>query len=298
MCVRQDVFTKLSKFLVLGLERMAKPTEVDEDPTAPIALVKEKEPSKATSTMIIIIDDTIMQLGDQDANKRCIILKVKEMEILIKSIDPKLLRLQLSPNATQMWSLTKLDVTSIEALFCNTEDVNENGYSAAHKRELLHPLECHLDWKISLKNDFPVRWINQSDMNFEMAEVTLKLSIDDLQTVKSIADKQNKDFAELNKVWADYREKSQPKVLPEEAKRDSSEVIRISEVKRGSEGGVKRTSERSQLLKDEEPKKTKDKDTASQNINAKKIELIIINENGGSYVPLFFGVLDNITYTT
>lgn len=60
MCVRQDVFTKLSKFLVLGLERMAKPTEVDEDPTAPIALVKEKEPSKATSTMIIIIDDTIM----------------------------------------------------------------------------------------------------------------------------------------------------------------------------------------------------------------------------------------------
>lgn len=82
-------------------------------------------------------------------------------------------------------------------------------------------------------------------MNFEMAEVTLKLSIDDLQTVKSIADKQNKDFAELNKVWADYREKSQPKVLPEEAKRDSSEVIRISEVKRGSEGGVKRTSERS-----------------------------------------------------
>jgi hypothetical protein len=88
----------------------------------------------------------------------------------------------------------------------------------AEKREMLQPLECHLNWEIILKNDFPVRFINTSIMTFDMDDAILKLSIDDLYNVKAISDKQNADLAALGKVWADHNAKNKPKEEPPKPK--------------------------------------------------------------------------------
>lgn len=38
------------------------------------------------------------------------------------------------------------------AFFCNLEDVSQNGYTLAEKRDLLQPLELRLDWEQSMRN--------------------------------------------------------------------------------------------------------------------------------------------------
>ena len=67
-----------------------------------------------------------------------------------------------------------------------------------------------MNWEISLKNDFPIRFINTSEMSFDIDDVILKLSIDDLYTVKAISDKQNAELASLGKVWSDHNSKNKP----------------------------------------------------------------------------------------
>jgi cobalamin biosynthesis protein CobD/CbiB len=39
------------------------------------------------------------------------------------------------------------------------------------------------------------------------------------------------------------------------------------------------------------------KELSSTSVNAKKLELLIINENDGAYVPLFYFVVDRIMFT-
>lgn len=82
-------------------------------------------------------------------------------------------------------------MTSLEAYFCKTEDLVDFGFALAEKRDVLQPLECHMNIEVTLKNDFPVRMINTSHMTLELGEAILKLSIDDLYTFKTISDKQN-----------------------------------------------------------------------------------------------------------
>lgn len=150
------------------------------------------------------------------------------------------------------------------AHFCDVDEVLEYGYEEAEKRDILQPLEAHLHWEISLKNDFPVRMINTSTMKVDMDDAVLKLSIDDLYTVKAISDKQNADLAALSKVWADNGAKSKAKEEPPKP-----------------------------VMKDQ----SKDKEISSIFFNAKKAEILLINENDGAYVPLFHLNLDSIMFT-
>jgi hypothetical protein len=46
---------------------------------------------------------------------------------------------------SKTFSQTKLDVKSLAAFFCDLDDVSENGYTLAEKRDVLQPLEMHLD---------------------------------------------------------------------------------------------------------------------------------------------------------
>lgn len=74
----------------------------------------------------------------------------------------------------------------------------------AEKRDILQPLEANLDWKIKLTNDYPAGFINDSVMEIDMPELTVKLSIDDIHTITTISNKQNEDTMQLSKVWADH----------------------------------------------------------------------------------------------
>lgn len=126
------------------------------------------------------------------------------------SIDPKALKQELMPGKSRLYSQTKVDVVSLAAFFCDSEEIADNGYIMAEKRDILQPLECHLNWEITLKNDFPLRFQSTSVMNLETGDTILKLSIDDLHTIKAISDKQIADLAALGKVWADHGAKNSP----------------------------------------------------------------------------------------
>ncbi len=65
-----------------------------------------------------------------------------------------------------------------------------------------------------MKNDFPLRFLSTSVMNLETGDTILKLSIDDLHTIKAIVDKQTADLAALGKVWADYGSRNQAQPAP------------------------------------------------------------------------------------
>lgn len=47
----------------------------------------------------------------------------------------------------------------------------------------------------------------------------------------------------------------------------------------------------------EEKKTTDDKELSEMNVKSRKIEAMVINERDGGYVPLFFSVIDQITFT-
>jgi hypothetical protein len=181
------------------------------------------------------------------------------MDIMMTSIDPKALKQELMPGKSRLYSQTKVDVVSLAAFFCDSEEIADNGYIMAEKRDILQPLECHLNWEITLKNDFPLRFQSTSVMNLETGDTILKLSIDDLHTIKAISDKQIADLAALGKVWADHGAKNSP---PPPAVPQSNE-----------------------------------KTLSSMFVNAQRIEVLIINENEGAYMPLFFISLDTINYT-
>lgn len=59
----------------------------------------------------------------------------------------------------------KIDVKRLSALFCDVDDIADNGYADAQKRDILQPLECTVDWEMSLKNDFPIKMVNKSEMS-------------------------------------------------------------------------------------------------------------------------------------
>lgn len=131
----------------------------------------------------------------------------------MKSSDPKNLKLYLEPNKSKVYSQIKIDVKQISAFFCEIDDIAENGYVEAEKRDVLQPLECSLDWEITLKNDFPVRMVNNSQIIVNLSEASLKLSSDDLFILTSISEKQTSDLAALGKVWSDFNAKKQPVTL-------------------------------------------------------------------------------------
>jgi len=49
----------------------------------------------------------------------------------MKSSDPKNLRLNLAPNTSKVYSLMKIDVKRLSALFCDVDDIADNGYADA-----------------------------------------------------------------------------------------------------------------------------------------------------------------------
>jgi len=125
----------------------------------------------------------------------------------MKSIDPKNLRLELNPNQSKVYSEMKIDVKRVSALFCDIDDIADNGFADAQKRDVLQPLECAVDWEITLKNDFPVRMISNSQMSVKLSDASLKLSSDDLFILTSISEKQTQELAALGKVWSDFNNK-------------------------------------------------------------------------------------------
>jgi hypothetical protein len=87
----------------------------------------------------------------------------------------------------------KMDVKSLAAFFCDLDDVSEHGYTLAEKRDVLQPLEMHLDHEQSLQNNGTDKWIARNDIQIEIDEAILKLSMDDLYIFKSIIEKQLDD---------------------------------------------------------------------------------------------------------
>jgi hypothetical protein len=55
----------------------------------------------------------------------------------MKSSDPKNVRLYLEPNKSKIYSQIKIDVKQISAFFCDVDDIAENGYVEAEKRDVL-----------------------------------------------------------------------------------------------------------------------------------------------------------------
>lgn len=67
-------------------------------------------------------------------------------------LDQRLLKQILGQNGQRVFNMTKVDVKSLAAFFCNLDDVSRNGYTLAEKRDVLQPLQMHLDWEQSIRN--------------------------------------------------------------------------------------------------------------------------------------------------
>lgn len=164
--------------------------------------------------------------------------------------------------------MTKVDVKSLAAFFCNLDDVSENGYTLAEKRDVLQPLELHLDWEQSIKNNYPEKMTVKSDMQVELDSAILKLSMDDLFIFKNIAEKQSNDMTVLVKAWDNFSSKGDI----ERHKYESKKTVNPDDFKRNH-----------QLVE-------------IINFHARKAEALIINEQEGGYVPLFFGQCEKISF--
>ena len=128
-------------------------------------------------------------------------------------------------------------------------------------------MSLYLNQEYSLKNDFPVRFINVAEMQCEVSDTILKFSIDDVYIFSTVYTKQMADLWDLLKVWSDHKEKtSTPKV--------ENKAI-------------------------EEKPKSKDKDVSTMVFASKRVEILTINEDEteGAYMPLVFLAVDNLTYS-
>lgn len=105
-------------------------------------------------------------------------------------------------------------------------------------------------------------------MIIEVAEAILKLSMDDLFIFKSITEKQSQDLQKLIKVWIDYS--------------DMSEVTR-------QKFESKKVLTKEDFFQDHEITFIK--------VQAKKAEALIINEQEGCYIPLFFGQCEQLNFS-
>ena len=125
--LRQDVFIKQSKFLTRGLERMM--------PKAPEEKPSEKVLSTATSKMVVKMSETLVLLECPES-KNCVCMDLT-LNILMKSVDPENLKLFMKPRDTKLWSLMRIDVSHLCILLCKTDDLEDNGYELAEKRDVL-----------------------------------------------------------------------------------------------------------------------------------------------------------------
>ena len=140
--------------------------------------------------MRVKMHDTVLIMENTEVSSRCIALQIST-EVLMKSIDKEFIRTTLDRDTpSRMWSLTKVDVPNMAMYFAKTDDIFDNGVVAAEKRDILQPMEMHLNWEVHLRYDFPVNYINDSVMKITCDEILFKLSIEDVHTISTVSAKQ------------------------------------------------------------------------------------------------------------
>lgn len=104
-------------------------------------------------------------------------------------------------------------------------------------------------------------------MKMAVAEAILKLSMDDLFIFKSISEKQSKDLQTLIQAWIDYSDKGDVT----RQKFESKKVLTNDDF-------------------------FQDHEVTCINLYAQKAEALIINEQEGCYIPLFFGQCEELNF--
>ena len=179
------------------------------------------------------------------------------MDLLIKKKDLTLVKSTLMQAERKTYSQSKLDIKQLLAFFCSLDEVSEKGFTLAEKRDVLQPLKMNIDYEQTTQISGLNMWTQRNEFKIDMNEVILKLSMDDLYIFNAIVEKQLKDIQALQQVWNDFSDKSQIS----RHKYEETKTINVE---------------------------NEDSVVNQLDFKAQTIEALVINEQDGGYVPLFF----------
>lgn len=136
---------------------------------------------------------------------RCVVFEVTT-DVIIKMLDQWTVKQSLEQGMQKTFNQTRVDVQSVQAYFCDLDDINRQGFSHAKKRDLLQPLQFELDFEMSLKLGPVFQVCKMVEMSVPW--VALKLSIPELYVFQSIVLSHIEHVLTLTELWVKYSDHS------------------------------------------------------------------------------------------
>lgn len=215
--LRMNVFSEMSKFTITGLDRLHRGPPIDmgtgTDPDA-------KQPELASGRMRVKISmlDSIVCSERRERTKKVLVLKMNtKMEMT--SLSEDFLKAEFEKQMRVLWSSKKkfsdlsiidIKVEELTPYFIENDELNDKRFRSTKKRELITPLSCAVSVKSDMSpfmnnaNKPTGEYDRRSTTSVKLSSIIVKVSMDDLYVLNSIASHLSAQALEISQLWSDY----------------------------------------------------------------------------------------------
>ena len=178
-----------------------------------------------------------------------------------------------------------LHLNELEVLICNLSDIENENFKDANKRNIVLPFDLFFIMKSYLVLTERLQWFRKSEINLCVNNNSMRISLNDIQTIKNII------FYQLSKVQE--KEKGEKKTKFAEEKTNGSEEKSESLTKRSQRRHVAKIIKNVEFTKGKVLKKRVEMEI---NMMIYGLQIILINDQSESFVPVLeFEIFESFT---
>ena len=167
--------------------------------------------------------DSIVCVELKQRTNKVLVLKMNS-RVEMTSINEQFLKNELEQQKNLLWtdkkkfndlSVMDIQVEELTPYFVDMIELNDKKFKSTKKRELVTPLSCSVEMRNDISPYNPQRdkvtteYDRRSHTNVKMNSVIIKVSMDDLYILSSIASALTKQAMEISKLWSDYAQGNQ-----------------------------------------------------------------------------------------